>query len=384
MEEILDALLGGMEEFGSKGLEIVTAMSEGSDKFKELGPIAEFIAAAFEKTGAQATKIKGDFANIQEDVLSIAAAFISQVEPAVDSILQAIHNGIKGFGPALSEAFKEGKAGELLELSIMVAAEYAGSFIMNYLGSSHFWKGIWDGMKAEFLISLANMESEFIAFGALLKTILDVAVQEFSKHFGTDLALILSNAGKALAVIDPSAGKLLQLAAGGLMAGFEMHSGKGNFLEQFQNNYSTAVGALGAFGPGKLFGQGLDLGGQAATEEVSALRDAMKNASAEDAPSLKALMNSLQVQSSAGAGTNKDGGSGRSTDAGSSSTSNAEGHWHPEFTSLEKMGFVMSGAKVQNPYDQQKITLLQQIRDALTHPKQNNPNPVLHPTGNAL
>lgn len=36
-------------------------------------------------------------------------------------------------------------------------------------------------------------------------------------------------------------------------------------------------------------------------------------------------------------------------------------HYKPEFTSLEKMGFIMSGAKVQNPYDQRKVELLQQI-----------------------
>lgn len=38
-------------------------------------------------------------------------------------------------------------------------------------------------------------------------------------------------------------------------------------------------------------------------------------------------------------------------------------HYQPEFTSLEKMGFIMSGSKVQNPYDQRKVDLLQQIAE---------------------
>ena len=36
-------------------------------------------------------------------------------------------------------------------------------------------------------------------------------------------------------------------------------------------------------------------------------------------------------------------------------------HYKPEFTSLEKMGFIMSGTKVQNPMEQRKVDLLQQI-----------------------
>lgn len=35
--------------------------------------------------------------------------------------------------------------------------------------------------------------------------------------------------------------------------------------------------------------------------------------------------------------------------------------YKPEFTSLEKMGFIMSGSKVQNPYEQRQVDLLQQI-----------------------
>ncbi|HSY42850.1 MAG TPA: hypothetical protein VK811_03000 [Candidatus Acidoferrum sp.] len=38
-------------------------------------------------------------------------------------------------------------------------------------------------------------------------------------------------------------------------------------------------------------------------------------------------------------------------------------HFKPEFTSLEKMGFIMSGEKVQNPYHQRSLDLLQQIAE---------------------
>jgi hypothetical protein len=44
-------------------------------------------------------------------------------------------------------------------------------------------------------------------------------------------------------------------------------------------------------------------------------------------------------------------------------TGSGPDHYKPEFTSLEKMGFIMSGSKVQNPYDQRKIDLLQQIAE---------------------
>jgi hypothetical protein len=356
MGEILEGLLAGLEEFGSKGMEIVTAMSEGVEKFKELGPIAEFIVAAFDKTGAQAAKIKGDFANIQEDVLGIAAAFISQIEPAVDSILKSVHNSIKDFGPALAEAFKEGKAGELLKLSIIVAAEYAGSFIKNYIGSPHLWKGVWDEMKAEFLISFASIESMFIGFGALIETTLDMVVQGFTKHFGIEMAQILSSAGKALAIIDPGGGKLLQLAAGGLMVELGQHSGKGNFGEQFRNNYDLVDDALGAFGPGKLLGQGMSLLGQTGTESIKALQDAMKNANAADAPKLKALINSLQTHTSSVDTSDTDaGGESPGHTGGPSSLTNNPAIRIQSLLPLKKWGLSCPALKFKTPMNSKRL-----------------------------
>jgi hypothetical protein len=49
------------------------------------------------------------------------------------------------------------------------------------------------------------------------------------------------------------------------------------------------------------------------------------------------------------------------THSGNPDYSLGQNHYRPEFTSLEKMGFIMSGAKVHNPYDQRKIDLLRQI-----------------------
>jgi hypothetical protein len=40
-----------------------------------------------------------------------------------------------------------------------------------------------------------------------------------------------------------------------------------------------------------------------------------------------------------------------------------ESHFKPDFTSLEKMGFIMSGGKIQNPYEQRQVDLLQRIAD---------------------
>jgi hypothetical protein len=57
-----------------------------------------------------------------------------------------------------------------------------------------------------------------------------------------------------------------------------------------------------------------------------------------------------------------------------SNTANAQNigpgpnHFKPEFTSLEKMGFIMSGGKVQNPYHQRSIDLLQQIAENTKSP----------------
>jgi hypothetical protein len=46
-------------------------------------------------------------------------------------------------------------------------------------------------------------------------------------------------------------------------------------------------------------------------------------------------------------------------------------HFKPEFTSLEKMGFIMSGGKVQNPYHQRSLDLLQQIAENTKRPANN-------------
>jgi hypothetical protein len=61
-------------------------------------------------------------------------------------------------------------------------------------------------------------------------------------------------------------------------------------------------------------------------------------------------------------------------DSNDSSTANAKkvspgsNHFRPEFTSLEKMGFIMSGEKVQNPYHQRSLDLLQQIAENTKQP----------------
>jgi hypothetical protein len=362
----MEELLEGLMEFSSVANEIVSSLGEATDHLRDLGPIAEFVRAAFERTGAQCEQIKADWESIQNDVLNIAAAFASQIEPAIDSLLKTVHNNIKDIGPALSEAIAEGKAGELLELMLKVAIEYAFSFIYNLLASPHYWKGIVDGMEGEFLIGIAAVEQGFLQSAVLFKTSFQWALDQIFELFGQKLVISLAAMSSLMSKLDPVAAQGMKMAAACIMATFGLEGGGGlDFADLYQQNWAKAGKALGKYAPGNTAEKGLDSYFQAGAEGRAVWEDALKNASAEDAPALAALKAQLiqQIQNP----STKPAGSVNRPDSWATHTSEAAteeaglNRYRPEFTSLEKMGFIMSGSKVQNPYDQQKVSLLQRI-----------------------
>jgi hypothetical protein len=323
MGELLEGLIGGMADFASQAGEVMSSLNEAGENLKDLGPVAEFVLAAFEKTGAQCQQIKADWEAIQNDVLEIAAAFISQVEPVVDKILKKMHGDLKDVGPALAEAIKQGKLEELLGHAFESAVERLGNMLFN----SHFWIGLGEMVAGAFEMEKGAITKIFLNIGIILKSVLDKTFQDIYQGMGK-----IPGLGKALGLSDYHAESFSKIYEGNLAD---------NAIENQSFDKFIAGGK-------DLFTQGMHEFGTAINES--------KTGTAQGTPH-SSVPSPVSKNSSAKSGSNEHSRATENMDKLDQSS------FKPEFTSLEKMGFIMSGSKVQNPYDQRKIDLLQQIAE---------------------
>lgn len=322
MGELIEGIFEGLEGAGAEAMNVFTTISESVEKFKELGPVAEFIAAAFEKTGAQGEKIKSDWSQVVNNVLAIAAVFITQVEPLIDGVLKSVNNSIKEFAPALTEAIKEGKVEELLGDAFEAAVEHLGNLLFN----PHFWIGLGEMAGSALDLALVGLGKVILNIGILLKTVLDKAFQDSFQVIGK-----IPGLGKALGISDYRAESFGQIYDG---------NQKGNApANQFLDTVMAALRDTSA--------QGM--------QEFAKAIDESKNGPAQN--KFDRLLHSLTA-TAAPAVTPINSGSVAPPhpDTGN------QNHYHPEFTSLEKMGFIMGGAN--DPYHQRSLQMLTVIADA--------------------
>jgi hypothetical protein len=340
--------------FGRFNAATFLQMSRNMEGFQKGFSASSETGALLDKFSKTFEQVKADWADIENDVLGIWVAIAGQIAPLLHHLMEEVHT----FSSGIVRAFADGKIGEVLKLSLLVACEYAASFISGLLGSPALWRGVFEVMTASFMAQLGAVEALFMTLIAAIKTSLDWLVANFAAAFGDKIALILAQLGKAMVKVNPVLGGALEVAGAGMMAEFGLHGGSTDWNKQFNHNLGQMNDAMGGFSPDNLFGGSAAMGKMGLTDMKSALQDAMKNANAADLPNLKKLLASLPETA-----TSSSKAGGDTTIAGV-----GESHWKPEFTSLEKMGFIMSsGGRMDG--EQQKIGLLHRIAAAVEKPR---------------
>ena len=343
MGELLEGLLEGLGDFASQTSEVISAFGEAGDKLKDLGPIAEFVRASFEKTGAQFQQMRADWAAIQNDTLQIGAAIASQIAPTVDEILMTIHDDIKDFGPALSNAIKEGKVEELLGDAFEAAVERAGDMLFN----PHFWTGLAGAIGAALDMVLVGVMKIVVNIGIALKTVLDKAFQDIYQEMGK-----IPGMGRALGLGDYKAESFSQIYQENLKGNAAGNETLDVMMGAMKDSMALSVKEfIGAIDESKT--------GEAQTKLNELVHSLVPNSHEDIVHPPTTAHPDLRRHLSHTHQENHPEESDKTT------------HFHPEFTSLEKMGFIMSGGKVQNPYHQRSLDLLQQIAENTKHPANN-------------
>jgi hypothetical protein len=207
----------------------------------------------------------------------------------------------------LQQAFQEGMVYELMTETFEAAVEYLGNLIFGLLGSGTFWSGIWDIMVGEFITKWAVIAKLFMNLGVVLTAALTTAFQTVFEWVGKI----------------PKVGKMLGL--------------EGYKAQTFGANY--AEGRENAKGANKMIDGWLGVGAGRFASGSDKMNKAWAEASANSggpaqdrlAATIKKLKGDIDWEHSP-----KDKDKEKKALA---TVPLAK----MEFTSLEKMGFVMSG-----------------------------------------
>lgn len=286
--------------FGRFQTQTVLQMARDMKGFQEGMNSSSTTGALLDKFSSTFEQVKADWGDIESDVLGIWVVIAGKVAPVLETIFTKTEHWLHG----IEEAFASGRIGEILKLELIVAIEYGASFLENLFGNPRLWTGMWDVMKGTFIEALAAMRAASVVQFATMATLAEHILQpgmSISKLFEGNMKMFNAVFG---------ASDLAKQGAADIAEG------------------SRQIGKAGS--------------------------DAWKNAHAKDQAQLTALLNSIGLGNLLSTGGTGSGGSGLITPMGNKS--------HPEFTNLEKMGFVFaSGGRVGNPYDQRKVDLLQSI-----------------------
>jgi hypothetical protein len=302
-------------------------MGELIEGLMEFGPEAsEFIAKVEEITASL------------KNLAEIVDVFFNTT--AVEKMFQGVQGQIKSIGPALSAAFKQGKLEELLGDTFEAAVERLG----NLLFDPNFWTGLAYMVGGILDIAAVGILKIILNIGIVLKTVLDKTFQDIYREMGKVPGL-----GKALGLSNYKAESFSQIYQENRNA-----NAPGNeFINAMIEALQTSMVHDGA----RMLGKALDDSKTGSAQaQFNSLFQSMLSASPKtvaakpvsplddlhphETPTPRHLPLSKEFEK----------------------TDDSEFRLHkPEFTALEKMGFIMSGSKAHNPYDQQKIDLLQQI-----------------------
>ena len=253
----------------------------------------------------------------------------------MEKAFENVQDKIKSIGPMLAAAAKQGRLNELLGDAFEAAVERLGSLLFN----PNFWMGLAYMLEGAFGMAGAGLMKIVLNTGIALKTVLDKAFQDIYQEMGK-----IPGVGKALGLSDYKAESFSQI--------YEENRQANAPANQYLNKL-TGIGE-------EFFTEGRNYFSEAIDEsKTGPAQDKLKSLERPLSPPPAKTPAHVPAPSSNEA---------KSHDSHphhhhhpKAKESDARNHFKPEFTSLEKMGFIMSGNKVQNPYDQRKIDLLQQI-----------------------
>ena len=310
-----DAAKAASGIFGRSGAGNAIQLSHSMDEFSEAMKRAATQAYVFERMAATFAAIERGVQRVKNILGPIFSGIAEGVGPALKKALDwlnkidlsKIGHSIAVFFRVLQQAFQEGMVYELMTETFEAAVEYLGNLIFGLLGSGTFWSGIWDIMVGEFITKWAVIAKLFMNLGVVLTAALTTAFQTVFEWVGKI----------------PKVGKMLGLS--------------GYKAQTFGENY--AEGRDNANGANKMIDGWLGVGAVRLASGSDKMNKAWAEASANSggpaqdrlAATIKKLKGDIVWEHSPkDTETDKQGAP-------------IGGDYKPEFTSLEKMGFVMSG-----------------------------------------
>lgn len=345
--------------FGRFGMGDVLQISRSGAQFDEalakahrfagiytlLAPLAE----KYERTLSY-TKMQWDaiWSEVALQLLPVLQEVLDKVQRLnVTKFAQNLGDAIRG----IEEAFAEGKIVDLIEGAFEAAIEKSLNLIASTLGSGSFWGGIWDVMAGRFKIEISLMMEMILNLGEWMKSVFERAIQE--------LILGLSKV--------PILGKKLGLE------GFQPESLKdiwaGNRVEG-KETYDTLFGGMREHGVKQMV--------EGATEITKATVDAFKNSGGPAQDALKAMIRGFSARA-----PKRAGGEAPGVSTPEEQGNQQQSHYKPEFTSLEKMGFVMGGGATALNYQRRAADGIEGILHFLSvHGSRLSPAPA--PAGNEV
>lgn len=253
--------------------------------------------------------IKGKMDIIWAQVASaLLPAFVEVANWVKQIDLGKLAKQIGSIVSGIVEAIKEGKLTELLELSFAAGVEFFVNMITGTLGSGDFWAGIFKSMAGSFVTQWGVILKMFLSLGDVLLAMFDTVFQNVYEYIG-------------------------KIPKVGNMLGLEGYTA-GTFKNNFAERRSEASGANSMLDGMLKTGLGLSLSGAGSIKDALAKAFAGANGPASDR--LKNFIADLAAKAPKLKPESEAAASGKNIDL---TTSN----YKPEFTSLEKMGFVMSG-----------------------------------------
>jgi hypothetical protein len=362
LSKIPQAQRAGIAEalFGRGGAEQILQIANDAQDFQEAMQKAAQTAELWQEFSKVFKSVVTDVHDISDDMLGVWVQVGGWLAPELHKVFSEIDQGVRAFG----EAIKEGKIGEILELSLMTGIELAYSFMENLFLAPQLWKGIGDMFAGGFIIGLAAVENAFVNLAALGETLFDEMAQHFSKNFGEKIGNIAIALGIALSKIDPADSAMLINAGAAIQ---KNAGGNKSAADLFQQNYGNLDKSLGAFGPGGLTKTGTALMETGVIDIAHAMEEALKNTHSPDmerlVKALETLAQKFQIPES-------------KQDEKKDLSGYPDGHYKMDFTWFEKIGMISKGVHIMNPFALRQVDLLQQINEgihALHSPEHTSP-----------
>ena len=336
--------LFGMETGAKPFLQIVGSIHEFNDALAD----SKTQAAIFGNLAPIASKLDATFISIRAHIEASFASLATSLGPALQraadyvnglstSMMHFAENASRG----IVEAFKEAKVSELLNLSFAASAEYFTNLLGATLGSSDFWKGIWDVAWGSLLSGMSVAFEVLASLGEALMAALDTGFQKIFQEIGkTALGRTIGIGGYQASSFDEN---------------FQMEHHKGlEGMEVLKSWFPDGASSIKAgFG-----------------DISKSFQDGMGKAGGIEQDKLKKFWEGLTSHGSSS--------SSNSSDSHTTAPGQVAGQkytYRPDFTSLEKMGFVGGGASLSQEYARrtadgvgQMVSLLQRTVNLMSGP----------------